>query len=80
VKLFLSTIKASHRKRGPEMLRAMIYMGLQRVLVRAGSLRVWRKTARRRAYCLAFLEKIDKISSRGAARGIEPGVVPDSRD
>jgi hypothetical protein len=26
VKLFLSTIKASHRKRGPEMLRAMIYM------------------------------------------------------
>jgi hypothetical protein len=27
VKLFLSTIKASHRKRGPEMLRAIIYMG-----------------------------------------------------
>jgi hypothetical protein len=36
-------------------------------------LRLWRKTARRPAYCLAFLKNIDKISSRGAARTIEPG-------
>jgi hypothetical protein len=35
MKLFLSTISASHRKRGPEMFRAIIHMAASRTPLRA---------------------------------------------